>query len=64
MLALSPALVQNPEVLVVDEPTLGLAPIIAAEVLGLFSELKSEGTAVLLVGESPGGSSRSPTKRP
>jgi ABC-type branched-subunit amino acid transport system ATPase component len=55
MLALSPALAQTPQVLVVDEPTLGLAPSVADEVLGLLSELKSSGTAVLLVGESPRG---------
>jgi ABC-type branched-subunit amino acid transport system ATPase component len=55
MLALAPALAQNPQVLVVDEPTLGLAPIIAEEVLELFSELKRNGAAVLLVGESPRG---------
>jgi ABC-type branched-subunit amino acid transport system ATPase component len=55
MLALSPALAQSPQVLVVDEPTLGLAPIVAEEVLDLFSELKRTGTAILLVGESPRG---------
>ena len=41
--------------LIVDEPTLGLAPRVADEVLTLFSELRDEGVTVLLVGERPHG---------
>jgi ABC-type branched-subunit amino acid transport system ATPase component len=55
MLALSPVLVNHPDVLIVDEPTLGLAPLVADQVLSMFSELRDLGTAVLLVGESPRG---------
>ena len=55
MLSLAPALVHPAEVLIVDEPTLGLAPRIADEVLGVFAELRDSGGTVLLVGESPHG---------
>jgi ABC-type branched-subunit amino acid transport system ATPase component len=55
MLSLAPTLVHRTKVLIVDEPTLGLAPRVAEEVLTLFTELRDAGTAVLLVGESPHG---------
>jgi ABC-type branched-subunit amino acid transport system ATPase component len=55
MLSLAPALVRPAEVLIVDEPTLGLAPRVADEVFGIFAELRSAGSTVLLVGESPHG---------
>jgi ABC-type branched-subunit amino acid transport system ATPase component len=55
MLSLAPALVHHAEVLVVDEPTLGLAPRVADDVLGVFGELRDAGATVLLVGESPRG---------
>jgi ABC-type branched-subunit amino acid transport system ATPase component len=55
MLSLAPTLVHRMKVLIVDEPTLGLAPRVAADVLEIFTELRAAGTAVLLVGESPQG---------
>jgi ABC-type branched-subunit amino acid transport system ATPase component len=55
ILSLAPALVHRAKVLIADEPTLGLAPRVADEVLALFSELRDAGTTVLLVGESPHG---------
>jgi ABC-type branched-subunit amino acid transport system ATPase component len=55
MLSLAPALVHPAEVLIADEPTLGLAPRVADEVLGVFAELRDGGGTVLLVGESPHG---------
>lgn len=55
MLALAPALTENPEILIVDEPTLGLAPRVSESVLDLFRELKQNGATILLVGESPHG---------
>jgi ABC-type branched-subunit amino acid transport system ATPase component len=55
MLSLAPALVRPTELLIVDEPTLGLAPRVADEVFGIFAELRSAGSTVLLVGESPHG---------
>jgi len=49
MLAIARALVANPVLLVMDEPTEGLAPALVAEVASLIRRLKNEGTSVLLV---------------
>jgi len=49
MLAIARALVANPVLLVMDEPTEGLAPALVAEVASLIRRLKNEGTAILLV---------------
>lgn len=49
MLAIARALVANPQLVVMDEPTEGLAPALVAQVAALIRRLKSEGTAVLLV---------------
>jgi ABC-type branched-subunit amino acid transport system ATPase component/branched-subunit amino acid ABC-type transport system permease component len=51
LLALAGLLATRPAVIMADEPTLGLAPRIAREVLALFVELRELGTAVLLVEE-------------
>ena len=52
MLGLAPALARPPKVFVADEPTLGLAPLAAAEVIRAIVELRDKGTAVLLVEEN------------
>jgi ABC-type branched-subunit amino acid transport system ATPase component/branched-subunit amino acid ABC-type transport system permease component len=51
MLALAPALARPPLLLIADEPSLGLAPLIVEEVYNALRELKERGTAVLLVEE-------------
>jgi ABC-type branched-subunit amino acid transport system ATPase component/branched-subunit amino acid ABC-type transport system permease component len=51
MLSLAPALANPPVVLIADEPTLGLAPLAAEEVMRAIVELRDGGTAVLLVEE-------------
>jgi ABC-type branched-subunit amino acid transport system ATPase component/branched-subunit amino acid ABC-type transport system permease component len=51
ILTLAPLLVHPPDVLVADEPSLGLAPLIVEQILGLFTELRSRGCALLLVEE-------------
>ncbi|MDT3440605.1 ABC transporter permease subunit [Pseudofrankia sp. BMG5.37] len=51
MLALAPALVKPPALLIVDEPSLGLAPLVVAEVYAALRELRAAGTAILLVEE-------------
>jgi len=51
MLTLAPLLVRPPEVLVADEPSLGLAPRITAEIMALFARLREQGVALLLVEE-------------
>ena len=52
MLGLAPALARPPKVFVADEPTLGLAPLAAEEVIRAIIELRDKGTAVLLVEEN------------
>ncbi len=51
MLSLAGPLADPPEVLIVDEPTLGLAPKVADEVLSLLAELARRGTTVLVAEE-------------
>jgi len=51
MLSLAPALADPPTVLIADEPTLGLAPLAAREVMRAIVELRDRGAAILLVEE-------------
>lgn len=49
MLAIARALVANPRLLIMDEPTEGLAPALVADVARLIQRLRNDGTTVLLV---------------
>ena len=49
MLAMARAVMLNPEVVLFDEPSMGLAPILVAEVFKIIERLKSEGVTMLLV---------------
>lgn len=49
MLAIGRALMARPRLLMLDEPSLGLAPLIVREVLHVVSSLRSHGVSVLLV---------------
>jgi len=49
MLAMARAVMLNPEVVLLDEPSMGLAPILVDEVFRIISRLKSEGVTMLLV---------------
>ncbi len=49
MLAIARALMGNPQVLVMDEPSLGLAPIIVAQIFSIIKEIQSAGKTILIV---------------
>jgi branched-chain amino acid transport system ATP-binding protein len=49
MLAIGRGLVAGPKMLMLDEPSMGLAPLIVAQVMRVISEIREQGTAVLLV---------------
>jgi branched-chain amino acid transport system ATP-binding protein len=49
MLAVGRALMSRPKLLMLDEPSLGLAPLIVRELFEIFARLKAEGTTILLV---------------
>ncbi|CAN5917360.1 ABC transporter ATP-binding protein [soil metagenome] len=48
MLALARALMNRPRLLLLDEPTLGLAPVVVADLLRRLTTMTSDGTAILL----------------
>ncbi len=49
MVAIGRALMSRPRLLLLDEPSLGLSPLIVGEMFGAIKRVNREGTAVLLV---------------
>jgi branched-chain amino acid transport system ATP-binding protein len=49
MLAIARALMSRPRLLLMDEPSLGLAPLVVADIFRIVREINAEGTTVLLV---------------
>ncbi|KQP05311.1 ABC transporter ATP-binding protein [Pseudorhodoferax sp. Leaf265] len=49
MLAIARALMARPKLLLLDEPSLGLAPLIVKEIFGIIRGLKTQGVTILLV---------------
>ena len=49
MLAIGRALMSKPRLLLLDEPTLGLAPLIIAQIFEIIQTIRSEGVTVFLV---------------
>ncbi|MFA7403824.1 MAG: ABC transporter ATP-binding protein, partial [Pelobacteraceae bacterium] len=49
MLAIARALMSRPRLLLLDEPSLGLAPLIVLEIFSIIRNLNAEGTTILLV---------------
>ena len=52
MLAIGQALMSGPKIVLLDEPSLGLAPIVVSSVLDTMSKLSARGISVLLVEQS------------
>lgn len=49
LLVIGRALMARPKLVMIDEPSLGLAPLMVEEVYGLLSELKASGLTLLIV---------------
>jgi branched-chain amino acid transport system ATP-binding protein len=49
MLAIARALIARPKLLILDEPSLGLAPKLQREIAGLIAEINADGVGILLV---------------
>ena len=49
MLAVGRALMQKPKILMMDEPSLGLAPIVINEIFQTIKKIKDDGMTILLV---------------
>lgn len=49
MLAIGRAMMMDPKLLILDEPSLGLAPIVIEEVFSILAELKAQGTSMLII---------------
>ncbi len=49
MLATARGLMSNPKILLMDEPSMGLAPVLVDQIFDVIKELNSRGTTILLV---------------
>jgi len=49
MLAIGRALMSTPRILLLDEPSLGLAPILVKQIFNIIEEINNQGTTILLV---------------
>ncbi len=56
MLAIGRGLMAEPRLLILDEPSLGLSPLLVEELFGLIGQLRSTGLAILLVEQNVGQS--------
>jgi branched-chain amino acid transport system ATP-binding protein len=58
MLAVGRALMSRPRLLMLDEPSLGLAPLVVTNIMDTLLEIKKRGTAILLVEQNAAESLR------
>ncbi len=56
MLAMGRALMSKPKLLMLDEPSMGLSPLLVDEVFNLIKEINKDGTTILLVEQNAGKS--------
>jgi branched-chain amino acid transport system ATP-binding protein len=49
MLAIARGLMSNPRLMLLDEPSLGLAPLMVEEIFRIITEINNEGVTILLV---------------
>ena len=49
MLAMGRALMSNPKIILMDEPSMGLSPILVSEIFEIIKEVSEDGTTILLV---------------
>lgn len=49
MLAIGRALMSRPELMIMDEPSMGLAPLLVKDIFDIIQEINSQGTTILLV---------------
>jgi branched-chain amino acid transport system ATP-binding protein len=54
MLAIGRALMSDPEILLLDEPSMGLAPLVVDEIFAVIARFRAEGRTVLLVEQNAG----------
>ena len=56
MLAMGRALMSKPKLLMLDEPSMGLSPLLVDQVFDIIKEIHREGTTILLVEQNAGKS--------
>lgn len=49
MLAMGRALMSRPKLLLLDEPSMGLAPMLVAQIFAIIQEINASGTTIMLV---------------
>ena len=54
MLAIGRGLMANPKLILLDEPSLGLAPLVVKEIMAVLASLKDLGVTIILVEQIPG----------
>ena len=49
MLAVGRALMSRPKIMMMDEPSLGLAPLVVRDIFSIIQQIRAEGTTILLI---------------